>query len=143
MSGECSFVVHLNENLYNVCGNFSWSFHRENLCRSCYEGLFRTHAYSFYVLNLNIFQVYEYNICRIVEQMLVEVRLSLLGRKVRFSVTFLWLKFLVFYFPVMQVSSTTQSWIPRNAITLKHETRDKYQSWKENNWIDPPIQRIK
>ena len=65
------------------------------MCRSCYEGLFRTHADSFYVLNLKIFQVYEYNICGIVEQMLVEVRLSLLGRKVRFSVTFLWLKFLV------------------------------------------------
>ena len=94
-SGERSFVVHLNENLYNVCGNFSWSFDRENLCRSCYEGLFRTHADSFYVLNLKIFQVFEYNICGIVEQMLVEVRLSLLGRKVRFSVTFLWLKFLV------------------------------------------------
>ena len=65
------------------------------MCRSCYKGLFRTHTDSFYVLNLKIFQVYEYNICGIVEQMLVEARLSLLGRKVRFSVTFLWLKFLV------------------------------------------------
>ena len=35
-SGECSFVVHLNENLCNE--SFSWSFERKNLCRPCYEG---------------------------------------------------------------------------------------------------------
>ena len=35
-SGECGFVVHLNENLCNE--SFSWSFERKNLCRPCYEG---------------------------------------------------------------------------------------------------------
>ena len=43
--------VHLSKTLCNVRGSFSWSFDRNNLCRPCDEGLFKTHADSFYFLN--------------------------------------------------------------------------------------------
>ena len=117
-SGECSFVVHLNEKLCNE--SFSWSFERKNLCRPCYEG-----------------------------QRLVEVCLSLVAGKVRLSVTFLWLKFLVLIsFPCFVGFFDHPQLDTREHDHLKHETRDKRQETninlgKKEKLDRPPIQRIK
>ena len=67
-SGECSFVVHLSENLCNVRKGFSWSFDRKNLSPLWWRFIQDTCGFIVF-LNWTFFQVFE---C-LVEQKLVEV----------------------------------------------------------------------
>ena len=109
-SGECSFVVHLNENLRNE--SFSWSFERKNLCRPCYEGQ------------------------RLVEVCLSlvagKVRLSVTLLWLKFLVLNSFPCFAGFFdHPPLNTKEHDR---------LKHETKDKRQISileRKKNWIDP------
>ena len=71
--------------------------------------------------------VYEYNICGIVGKKLVDVCLSLLAYRS------LWLKFLVLIsFPCYAGFFNHPQLDTKEHDRLKHETRDRYQSWKES-----------
>ena len=48
-----------------------------------------------------------------------------------------------FHFSVLQVCSTTQSWIPRNTITLNIRPETNINIGKKAKLDRPPIQRIK
>ena len=83
------------------------------MCRSFYEGLFSTHADSFYFLCTSI----------IVGQKLVDVCLSLLAYRSS------WLKFLVLIsFPCYAGFFNHPQLDTKEHDRLKHETRDRYQS---------------
>ena len=82
--------------------------------------------------------MYEYNICGIVGQKLVDVCLSLLAYRS------LWLKFLVLIsFPCYAGFFNHPQLDTKEHDRLKHETRDRYQSWKESKVESNPNQENK